>query len=850
MLAAEVPSYRFGGCEVRPVERKLLVDGEPVAVGARAFDVLLALIERRDGVVAKAELFDAVWPGLVVEENNLQVQVSTLRKLLGAPAIATVPGRGYRFALPLDVATAASPAGASSRAAERAGLVSPAGNLSPPLLGRDAELAALRAAVGSQALVTVLGPGGIGKTRLVGALARVAAADFPDGIHAVDLASLASPELVAMTAARAMGIASGDPQRAAEVVAQALAGRNMLLVLDNCEHLLDAVDRFIVVLRTEAPGARIVVTSQELLRHPDEYVFRLGPLALPAGADVTSARAAGAVALFVARAQAAEPRFALTEANAKGVVDICRQLDGIPLAIELAAARVPLLGVDGIRERLGERFRLLTAGSRLALRRHQTLRAAHEWSHALLAQAEQVIFARLGIFAGGFSLEAAQQLCADADVDEWAVLDHLGALVDKSLVLVDPGEPLRYRLLETTRAFALEQLARRDETEAIARRHAEVVLRLFEDIYADNLRGLLPQAQIERLGPELDNLRAAIAWASQSRAEQPTAIALVGAAGAGNRFLFALQWEGRRWCEALKDAVGASIPAAIAARFWLACSEQGRAGRVDHCARDAKRAVALYRRAGDRLGTYLALNALCYALTLNGRTEDARQAIEAARAALDPSWPPRMLGAFENFAGVFHSNASSPDVARVHGERYLDLCRQSGNAYEEVIALALLIDAELQLGRIERAVARARELVENVPRPILMADGVGLRNAATALLEAGRLDEAEAFYREALPWVRRVFGTGAFVLDDAATLLERRGRVDDAARVAAYAERDYAERRRAPRALAQTLRRRLDVRLATQRSPEALERLIDEGRRLTDDEACALAFPLPPRADA
>lgn len=535
----------------------------------------------------------------------------------------------------------------------------------PPLYGRSKDLAALCDLIQHHPLVTVVGPGGIGKTRLAQAVAHELRAKFADGVRLVELAPLADPDIVAATVARALGIATGDPRVALDLTVHALAGQDLLLVLDNCEHLLDPVERLVATFRKGAPSVRILATSQEVLRHPDEHVYRLDTLELPAEVTASAARDAGAVQLFVARVQAADPRFQLGDGNVAAVVDICRRLDGIPLAIELAAARVPLLGVDGVRKRLDERFRLLTAGSRLALRRHQTLHAALEWSYSLLSENEQAVLDRLGVFAGGFSLECAQALAGDDAIDAWAVLDHLGALVDKSLVIVDAGASPRYRMLETTRAFALERLAARGATLPMLRRHAEAILTLFERFYRDNLAGEPVGEHVTRLGADLDNLRGALHWASGPDGDRRIAIALIGAAGAGRGFWTnaGLMSEGWQWCKALEPSVDASIPAIDSARFWLACAEQGISRSLDKCILDAQQAIALYRDAKDPVGEFLSWDRLGYALTLAYRLDEAKQAVERAEQLLDPLWSLRLQGMHVNSCGyLFQHRRGDPKI--------------------------------------------------------------------------------------------------------------------------------------------------------------------------------------------
>jgi predicted ATPase/DNA-binding winged helix-turn-helix (wHTH) protein len=847
-LFAVTAAHRFGSFELQPQQRRLLVDGRPAALGPRAFDVLLALVERAGQLVSKNQLLDLVWPGLVVEENNLQVQISTLRKLLGPQAIATIPGRGYRWALAADDASAQlarSESTPKAMSAESAALPDVSTEL-PALYGRSEDVAALRDLIRHHALVTVVGPAGIGKTRLAQAVAPELWDAFADGVRLVELAPLADPDLVAATVARAVGIAVGDPHTALDLTVQAFAGRRLLLVLDNCEHLLEAVDRVVAALRKGSPTVHVLVTSQELLRHPDEHVYRLGPLGLPAEVTATRAGEAGAVQLFVARVQAADPRFQLSEGNVGAVVDICRRLGGIPLAMELAAARVPLLGVDGVRERLDERFRLLTAGSRLALRRHQTLRAALEWSYGLLSEPEQRVLDRLGVFAGGFSLDPALQLASDEAIDPWAVLDHLGALVDKSLVIADGGGVPRYRMLETTRAFALERLAASGATLPMLRRHAEVMLTLFERFYRDNLGRTPVGEQVKRLGPDTDNLRGAMRWASGPDGDRRIAIALVGAAGASPSFLrnAGLQWEGWHWCNALRPWVDASFPAPEAARFWLACAELSTVGSLDMSIQDAQRAITLYHDAQSRLGEFLGRNQLAYALTLAGRLDDARLAVAEANGLLDPSWSPQLRLSHENIAGLYFEAAGQPQEARDHLVAFLNLSRQARSAADELVALSLLAELDVISGQADRAVDTLREPIARLRAGTTIdTETFVLRNYATALMESGHLQEAESAFREALPLLRRAYGTGALVLHDAASLLARRGQIDDAARVSAYAESIYAAMGRKPRPVAQRNQERLRALLSTQRSAEALVQLSNEGRALTDDQACLLAFP-------
>ncbi len=509
--SGDSPEWRFGSCKVDRSGRQLLVDDKPAKLGARAFDVLLALIERRDRVVSKNELLNVVWSGLVVEENNLQVHIWTLRKLLGPQAISTIPGRGYRFTAMLDEAgnVADTPAVSVPQVSTTAAKVAEA---SLTLHGREHDLIALPQSVAAHRLVTVVGSSGIGKTSLARAVVASLKSAFADGTWLVDLAAIDDGAKLAPAVASVLNVTLGLGT-SADALASAFQHQHLLIVLDNCEHLLLPVATLAAQLLGTAPRLHLLATSQEALKLPGEHLYRVGALGLPAEASFATARDTAAVRLFEERARQADMRFMLTEENIEAVVDICTQLDGVALAIELAAARVALLGVHGVRDRLGQRLSLLSSTSRALSERHRTLRAALKWSHALLSVEQKIVFHRLGVMVGRFSLEAAQKIASDEAIDEWAVLDHVGALVEKSLVtlVLDAQDETSYRMLETMRHFALEQVAQSGEEAAVRERHLAFFLDLSEQAEIP-LRGPQQGAWLERLNIDRDNLLAALAW--------------------------------------------------------------------------------------------------------------------------------------------------------------------------------------------------------------------------------------------------------------------------------------------------------------------------------------------------
>ncbi|MEO8741133.1 MAG: tetratricopeptide repeat protein, partial [Casimicrobiaceae bacterium] len=319
-----------------------------------------------------------------------------------------------------------------------------------------------------------------------------------------------------------------------------------------------------------------------------------------------------------------------------------------------------------------------------------------------------------------------------------------------------------------------------------------------------------------------------------------------GAAGAGRGYIHfvAPKTEAWHWSEMLRPLVDDSIPAADAALFWLACAERGEVFSPAASIEDDKRAIALYRRLNDRLGSYLGWCHLVYAFQSIGQLDEARHALDEALALRDPAWPPGLRVLIDNTAAIFFSQLGALDEARGHALDYLAVGRELGSAVDEFTALSILVDLDIAAGNVQEAAVVASEMLAR-PRASLETyyDGLSLRSLATALMSADRLDEAEPVYREALSRVRRNYGTGASVLYDVAMLLARRKRIDDAARVWAYAEGVYAAEGKLPRLVARQIRERLLALLAAERSPDTLSRLYDEGRRLTDDEACALAFP-------
>ena len=404
---------RLGNFELYPSERRLCAAGRPVELGSRAFDVLLLLVEHRGRLVTKATLLEKVWPRLVVDENNIPTQIASLRRVLGVGAIRTVQGFGYRLELEVSgPATNGGPRIATPSAQPPRLPLSTKRRAWPdrfgPLLGREQDMSNVQDAIGRSCLVTIVGIAGVGKTRLAQEILAREAENPEAPVAWVSLASIDQVDRVPSAIALALGISLAEGIEEFAALRQAIENVPLLLILDCAEHLIHSLAAPLAALLLQTRGVRVLATSQAPFGIAGELVYRLGVLPVPAAdLDVADAREFAAVALFAQRAAAADRRFELTAANTLQVADICRRLDGIPLALELAAARVPALGMTALLARLDDRFRLLKGAGRPPDQRHGTLHAAFDWSYGLLAPDEQRVFDRLGAFAASFSLTAA-----------------------------------------------------------------------------------------------------------------------------------------------------------------------------------------------------------------------------------------------------------------------------------------------------------------------------------------------------------------------------------------------------------------------------------------------------------
>ena len=715
------------------------------------------------------------------------------------------------------------------------------------LIGRDDDTARIDDLLGQYCVVTLLGAGGVGKTRLALDVARRQLTRYPDGVWLIELAPLGDEVHVVSAFSTLFGVEEHADRSSLASLLSALRERHLLLVVDNCEHLVANAARTIAAIVRDAPRIRVLATSREPLGIAGEATYRVPPHAIPLPnmtPRAVDAAAYSAVALFVERASAADDNFALTDANAPLIAEICRRLDGIALAIELAAARVRVLDVAQIAALLDSRFRRLGTNDRSVLPHQQTLRATIDWSYDLLGAAERTLFARLAVFIGGFTLAAILDVCTDGELEADAVYGALSALVDKSLVVFEAS---RYRLLESTREYAGERLDANGERAAASARHAAYFRVQVDRASLAEGQGSY-RAWIAPLVDELDNVRAALEWTLGDGHDAMTGVeicaALVETSSLG-------RWsEWAKWNTLARDALASGARPTLRGRVLTRraelASRYGAFGGTSAELEAAHEAYLLLREAPETKWRLEALNAYAVALLHNDQTEEAsviaREGLELARDSHDFVYQASFLRRLASFL-----TGTDPHEAEVMYEESISLCRVLENDFGLALSYHGMSHLYYRLGRFEEAVAAAR-IAADVRREI--SDRRGLVNvladAAQFSLVLGRTGGVAEALGEALEIVRRTENTLglALVIQGAAAFALAGNAPETAARLTGFADSAFASFGIRRETVTKSLRDTLFANLRATLTAERLGELLAAGGRLDSVAAAELAARL------
>ena len=757
----------FGAFRLFPRSRLLEKDGVPLHLGGRALDILIFLAERAGEVVDKRELVKRVWADVNVDEGSLRFHITSLRKALGDAGegsryVVNVPGRGYCFTAPL---LRAAPAEIRTSA-----VVSSLRALPAPLakmIGRDDAVEKIGGELALHRFVTIVGPGGIGKTSVALAVAHGQYAAFEGQVCFVDFGALTDPRLVSGTIAAALGltVSSGDPQPG---LLQSLRTRRMLLVFDSCEHIIDELAPLAERIVREAPELHILATSRESFRTEGERVYRLFPLDCPPqrdGLSMADVLAYPASQLFVERIAESLSEFELSEEDAPLVADICRRLDGIALAIELAAGRVNAYGIAGTASLLDSRFSLLWRGRRTAIPRHQTLSAALSWSYDLLPTAESATVRGLSVFVGPFTLEAALAVAASQGIDEAEAVEAISNLLSKSLIATSPAERrLRYRLLDTTRAFVGDKLVESGESARVARAHAEYFRDFLHDISVkstgmQSAGGFLPYAD------HLPNVRAALTWSFSEGGDRTVGVDL--AAAAAQFFLeLTLLTECHSWTQqALASADGIDRRKEMALQAAHGVSVMFTQGNTEGVRSAFTRSLQLAQELDDLHWQIWLLRGLHIYLTrvgdFHGALGTGEQGQAVARKLNDPTstlnveW---MLGVAHHLIGNQDKAVQFCESAMVDnpGSQRLNIGHLGYD--DRIVALVALARGLWLSGRPDRAIEAARYTVreaEQLEQPLTL--GIALIWTIYVFLWVGDWASAESLIDRLIDHAARHF---------------------------------------------------------------------------------------------
>jgi predicted ATPase/class 3 adenylate cyclase len=704
-------------------------------------------------------------------------------------------------------------------------------------VGREVEILTITETLGKHRLITLVGAGGVGKTRLALQVGAELLDSYPDGVWLLEQAPISDGDLIPSALASLFQVREAEHRSITEAIVHSLKPRHALIIFDNCEHVVEAAARLIDTILRNCPQIRIIATTRQGLGIAGEAVHRVASLAVPTPSpDLTAEEAIrhGAVALFVERAIAATETFRLTDRNAYVVARLCQRLDGIALAIELAAPRLKALSVEQLEAKLSERFRILTGGSRTALPRQQTMRALVDWSYELLTDDERRLFRRLAVFGGGWTLDAATAICADETIEDWTILDLLQSLVDKSMVVAElSGSEQRYRLLESTRQYAHELLEKSGELEPMQTRHAAYFLDYARQV-ADRFWTTPTKAWIALLQPENDNLRGALDWALGEKRDVELGAALAGYVYR-YWFLTAFEAEGRARIEAaiaLSDEIKSkeTIAALWLGRTYLSSLvipwlEQRPI---------AQRALELNREVANAHGIVVALGEVAESHLRLSEHDEAERYLAEALAIAEKTGDRRLLGHVKaRLARNLHFSGRTDEARRAYAE-VVNIARAVGDDRMKNVVIGNLAEIEFNEGNAVRALELAQEIAYQP------ADRyITLNNMAAYLVYLGRLDEARTAAHDALRLTRssqNEMHTAISILHLAAVAAGK-GDLERAARLFGYSSNVFNAKNFTAEPTERQALEKMDALIRRELSDGQRDSLVKEGVAMSEDQA-------------
>ena len=808
-----------------PEQRRLFNGDEEIDLPGNAFNLLVLFLRNAGRIIGKKQISTDVWHNYDISESSISAQVAVLRRAIGTDAIATIINHGYQFTFQVQEIEV------PSLPARPVALLPSLPHLAASPVGREEELAQLTALLSQHRAVTIIGPGGVGKSWLATALGWRVAEQFPDGVFFAELAPAKTMAALAGAIAQAMHISLRSSDNPVRIIGASIDKRKALLILDGCEYVQDEARTMVQELLKLAPNLTVLITSQAALQIPKEKIFRLKPLSLD-----------DAVTLFVESAQALDDQFEANEQTLQAAVEICRRLDCIPLTLEMAAALARRYGIERMQDRLPDRLQVLGSAKRKGDARQATLGAMLDWSHGLLDADEQRIFRRLAVFSGSFTEEAAAAVAWPDGTDEWKVAGDLVEIVDKSLLVREPGRIPRYRFLETIGLYAAAKLDESGEREAMAERHARHYVGFFER--ADEAWETMPDPEwVAEYGPDIDNLRAALDWALAEPSRAATALSLAGAGGhLWDRL--ALSADGRTYLDRVMALIDAATPPADAARVLRRAAILWRRTDRLHAVALLERSAALYRQTTDRLNLAAVLGLIGGDYIYLGRQAEAKALLGEARENLSGSSHLKSLYSVMNDLGSLALATGDADEARQCYAMARTLARQVTDATREGIGLINLGEVEFRVGAVNQAIEFARQAADGLRsanQPFYLA--TSLVNLASYHVLQDNAAAARDCAAEALKLVRADGGRWLrLCLQLWALLGAREGRYAAAAQLIGFVQAGFVRSGEIREGLSQRIYDGLSAILASHLAADDMRAWAEQGASW--DEEQAIAFTL------